>query len=129
VLDVSDPLVPVEIGRYGTPGRADNLTVAGSYAYIVDGDLRVVDVSIPTAPAEVGFYDWPGMALTPHVTVQDHLAYLTGDGLRILDISNPGAMFEVARHPIPQGSVAVTSDAGYVLGDGLFVLRAFPAVD
>jgi hypothetical protein len=128
VIDVSDPLVPVEIGYYGTAGRADNLTVADSYAYLVDGDLRIVDVSNPAAPAEVGFYDVPDLAITPHVAVQGHRAYLTGDGLRILDITNPGALLEVARHPIPLGSVAVASDVVYVIGRGLFVLQASPPV-
>ncbi len=129
VIDVSDPLVPVEIGYYDTPGQADNLTVAGSYAYIVDGDLRIVDISNPAAPAEVGFYDVPDLAITPHVAVQGHHAYLTGDGLQILDISNPGALLEVAMHPIPLGSVAVASDAIYVIDYGLFVLRPFPPAD
>jgi hypothetical protein len=128
VIDVSDPLVPVEIGTYGTPGRADNLTIAGSLAFIVDGDLRILDMSNPAAPAEVGFYDMPDLAITPHVTVQGHRAYLTSEGLRILDISNPGILLEVAGHPIPQGSVAVVIDAVYVIGNGLFVLRVFPHV-
>ena len=129
VIDVSDPVAPVQIGTYGTPGRADNLMIADSYAYIVDGDLRIVDVSDPAAPAEVGSYDLPDSGITPHVAVQGQHAYLTSDGLQIFDISSPGALLEAARHPIPRGRVAVTNDTVYVLGDGLFILRELPPAD
>lgn len=87
VVDVSDPVAPVETGLYDTPGVAQGVAVhsygasrrteqqaplrdsmAGGpgdlYAYVADGDagLRVVDVSDPAAPAEVGSYDTPGKA-------------------------------------------------------------------
>jgi hypothetical protein len=87
VVDVSDPVAPVETGLYDTPGGAVAVAVhsygasrrteqqaplrdsiAGGpgdlYAYVADGDagLRVVDVSDPAAPAEVGSYDTPGKA-------------------------------------------------------------------
>jgi hypothetical protein len=128
VIDVSDPVAPVEIGFFDTAGRVDKVMVMGQKAYVADGDLRIVDVANPAAPAEVSFYDLPDLAATPHVTVQGSHAYLTGNGIRILDVSDPRAPVEVARHPIPQGNVAVVSDTVYVIGNGLFILRASPPV-
>jgi hypothetical protein len=124
VVDVSEPAAPVEVGFYDTPGRADNLTVAGHYAYLADGDLRIVDVSDPTAPTLVGFYDVPYPAGTPHVAVQGHHAYVTSQGIRVLDVSDPGVPVDVAAHPFASGNVAVSGDAIYVIGNGLFILRS-----
>ena len=124
VVDVSNPVAPTEIGFYDTPGRADNLIVAGHYAYLSDGDLRAVDVSDPTAPALIGFYDVPGGPLTPRVAVQGRYAYVTGSGIRVLDVSNPGKPVEVAAYPLAEGNVAAAGDMIYVAGNGLFLLRA-----
>ena len=46
---------PDEIGFYVTPGWAEDVALAGDYAYIADLDsgLRIVDVSEPTSPSEV----------------------------------------------------------------------------
>jgi hypothetical protein len=127
VVDVTDPAAPVEVGVYDTPGRADNLVVAGQRVYLMDGDLRIVDLGDRTAPALVGFYDVVDMSATPHVAVQGRVAYLTGDGLRVLDVSDPGEPAEVAAHPFVMGDVAVAGDAVYVIGNGLFLLRTAPA--
>jgi hypothetical protein len=124
VVDVSKPAAPAEVGFYDTPGRADNLTVAGHYAYLADGDLRILDVSDPTAPAPVGFYDVPYPAGTPHVAVQGRYAYVTGGGIRVLDVANPGVPVEVAAYPFVEGNVAAAGDMIYVAGNGLFLLHA-----
>ena len=124
VVDVSEPAAPAEVGLYDTPGRADNLTMAGHYAYLADGDLRILDVSDPTAPAPVGFYDLPYPAGTPHVAVQGRYAYVTGGGICVLDVSNAGMPVEVAAYPFVEGNVTAAGDMIYVAGNGLFLLRA-----
>jgi hypothetical protein len=39
VVDVSDPSSPFEVGSYDTPGNAFGVAVAGSYAYVAEGDV------------------------------------------------------------------------------------------
>ena len=64
MINVANPAAPAEVGFYDTPGYAYGVAVAGSYAYVADGDagLRVINVANPAAPVEVGFYDTPGYA-------------------------------------------------------------------
>ena len=65
MINVANPANPVEVGFYDTPGYAHGVAIAGSIAYVADGDagLRVIDVANPANPVEVGFYDTPGYAL------------------------------------------------------------------
>ncbi len=54
-----------EVGFYNTPGYANGVDVAGSFAYIADSfnGLRVIDISNPAAPVEVGFFITPGRGI------------------------------------------------------------------
>jgi len=56
VLDVSNPVTPVEVGVYPTLDLAADVSVAGDYAYVVEagGRLNVVDISNPSAPIGLG---------------------------------------------------------------------------
>jgi hypothetical protein len=68
IIDVSDPANPIEVGSYGTPGTAEDVAMAGDYAYTANyyssggGTLHIIDISVPEAPAGAGFYDTPGFA-------------------------------------------------------------------
>jgi hypothetical protein len=124
VVDVSDPYTPMEVGALIVPGRADNLVVSGDRVYLVDGDLRIVDVSEPSVPHQVAFYDVPGLSPWPYVAVQGGHAFLTAQGTRVLDVSVPAAPIEIARYPLGEGAVTVGDGRIYVLGDGLYILRA-----
>jgi hypothetical protein len=58
ILDVTDPTNPAELGTYDT-GRAHNLRVSGSTAYILRGSsvsirLEIVSTSSPDNPTSVG---------------------------------------------------------------------------
>ena len=64
MIDVANPAAPTEVGFYDTPEQASGVAVAGSYAYVADGEsgLRVINVTNPAAPVEAGFYDTSGYA-------------------------------------------------------------------
>ncbi len=106
IVDVADPMHPVEVGFHDTPGWALGVTVAGDYAYIADGDsgLRIVNIVDPAHPVEVGFYDTPGWSLG--VTVAGDYVYVAdGDaGLRIVDVADPV-------HPVEIGSYGTLGSA------------------
>jgi hypothetical protein len=61
VVDVSDPTEPKEAGFCGTPGDAQEVTVAGDYAYTGEegdptGSMSIINVSDPLSPAATGVY-------------------------------------------------------------------------
>lgn len=59
VLDLSDPVAPVEIGSLDLPGRAMAVALEGDAAYVAarEGGLRIVDISRPHDPHEVAYID------------------------------------------------------------------------
>ncbi|HBY94258.1 MAG TPA: hypothetical protein DEP84_09895, partial [Chloroflexi bacterium] len=118
VVDVSNPASPREVGIVDTPGQSHDVAVAGSYAYVADGEsgLRVVDVSNPTSPREVGAVDTPGYA--QGVAVAGNYAYVAdgNSGLRVVDVSNPASPREVGAVDTPGTAwgVAVAGSYAYV---------------
>jgi hypothetical protein len=58
-VDVRRPGSPAVSGSVVLPGLVRDLVVAGDYAYVADGGLRVVDVSSPSSPTVVGGTDLP----------------------------------------------------------------------
>ncbi len=104
VVDVSDPFMSIILGAVDTPGRAQRVCVAESFAYVSSWDdgLAIVDVSTPAEPA------MRGHARTRYgagdVEVEESYGYLTThrSGLQVVDISNPDS-------PLNSGSVACCS--------------------
>lgn len=92
VFDISNPVLPKEIGSYDTEGYANSVAVFGEYAYVADewAGLRIINIANPKQPVEVGFYDLQAYA----VVATDKYVYFasTYNGLiNILDVSNPSA--------------------------------------
>ncbi|HYE90119.1 MAG TPA: hypothetical protein VEA38_03820, partial [Terriglobales bacterium] len=71
---------------------AQNLTIAGNYAYIVaKSGLNVVDVSNPKAPKLVATLGAPAVVDPRAVQVQFRYAFvLDREGMKAIDITNPG---------------------------------------
>jgi hypothetical protein len=108
VVDVSNPVLPTEIGAWDSRGYAQGVAVAGTITYLADGPygLRLVDVSKPSQPVEIG--SAYSMNYAFDVAVQGPYAYIAaaGAGLLIADVSDP-------RHPVEVGSLVT---AGYAYG-------------
>ena len=53
IVDVSDPLAPVQVGHLDTPGRAFGVFVSGGLGFVADdsGGLLIVDLGLVTATA------------------------------------------------------------------------------
>lgn len=91
IIDLSriGPTTPRIIGKYKTSGDAVDVGVAGSTAYIADGDkgLKIVDITDSAAPTLVSVYTPIGS--TKKVQVVDNRAYLLNTGnLQIIDITD-----------------------------------------
>src|SRR5262249_33999182 len=85
------PFAPVALGGVFIPGTANNVDVAGNYAYVAAGanGLQVVDVSDRTQPTIVAAASTPGDARD--VKVVGSLAYVAAGpaGLQVVDVSIP----------------------------------------
>jgi hypothetical protein len=93
VLDVSDPLEPVQLSRLLLPNLIKHIQVVDDLVYTTNGHsgLHIIDVQDPSDPVLLGSYDTPGAAV--EVLVLDGRAYIAdgNDGMQILDVSNPAA--------------------------------------
>ena len=125
IIDPTSPIVTAKTEPF--PGVVNSITIAGSYAYVADGEggLRIINVSTAAAPFEVGYFDTAGQAQS--VAVSGNYAYIADldHGLRIINISNPASPFEAGFfNPSGLGdwayTVKVAGSYAYVGGvDGL----------
>jgi hypothetical protein len=134
VLDVTDPTHPQEIALDSSIFGL-NITVAGSYAYLVEQGLFIVDISNPEEPRQVGYYPTTGFAGQP--IVMGNYVYLAvpisgyvdqgGTGLHILDVSNPAAPKQV--DVLFHNAAAVTVAGGYAYVSATGGLRVLDISD
>jgi len=145
ILDIANPLVPVEKPRYEiTAPDADGftgLTLVGSKGYASSGTmgLRVLDFTDPLVPVPVITLETEGYAagvaaMISHVLILDvPFGSERGDGLVVVDISKPGqprkvASFTGALNPVQflyAGGYAYITDQGELGtndGSGIWVL-------
>jgi hypothetical protein len=132
VIDVSGPASPTVVGSTDTPGDAEDVAIAGSYAYVADGSsgLQVIDVSDPTLPTIVGSTDTPGYG--NGVAVAGSYAYVADGsaGLQVIDVSSPASPTIVGSTDTPDcayGVVIATSFA--FVADGISGLQVIDVSD
>lgn len=99
IYDISTPSAPVHLGSYTASVRLFNFDVAGTMAYILDGngDLHIVDVSDPAAPGLPKLLDITGHS--GDVAVLGNYAYVASNGagvtpddkgsFMVIDVSDP----------------------------------------
>ncbi len=121
VVDISDPAVPVLVGRFATPGDAEGIAFSGNYAYVADYTygLRVFNISNPYVPTQVGVFDTPGYA--HGVTVVGNLAYIADwhGGVRVVNVSNPSLPANVSYYDTPDRSRSLVISGNYAyVADG-----------
>jgi subtilase family serine protease len=113
-------LFSVLTGTFDTYGNANDVAVAGSYAYVADqwAGLRILDVSTPDTPREVGFLWMESNA--DQISVSGGLAYVASStGLSVIDISEPAS---------PKLIGALTNSDGSVMPQELLVRGGFAYV-
>jgi len=131
VIDISDPTSPSIVGTVNTPNDCFAVAVAGSYAYVADGEsgLQVIDISNPTVPVIVGSVNTPGSAR--EVAVAGSYAYVADgwSGLQVIDISDLQSPSIAGSRDTPGfawGGVTVLEECTYV-ADGISGLQILPA--
>ena len=131
IVDISDPVHPVQVGALPYVYSTLGVTVSGSYAYLAaSGDgLKVVNVIDPTHPTLSGSVDTPGWA--SDVAVAGAYAYVVDadGGMRVIGVANPAHPTEVgsytgyASNQTAQG-VAVAGSYAYLtdMNEGLRIV-------
>ncbi|MCU0669972.1 MAG: hypothetical protein MUF70_11570, partial [Myxococcota bacterium] len=129
VMDVSDPLQPVEVGALPTEESSVlDIALGGGYAYLAHANegLKIVDIGDPANPMLVGSLRLVGIAY--NVAVQGTLAFVTTGafGLRVVDVADPTAPREVGFFDTSTNAwrVDVAGERIYVAdqGGGLYIL-------
>ena len=137
VIDISNPVKPVEVGFYPLPGIF-KLQASGHYVYFAASyhvynmpeyeGLYVLDVADPTQPVEIASY---AAFYLRDFTIGGQYAYLVGGGhsyqestasLRILDISHPNDLIEVGVYSTPSPydpqKIALSANYAYIYVEG-----------
>ncbi|UCE41771.1 MAG: carboxypeptidase regulatory-like domain-containing protein, partial [Candidatus Aminicenantes bacterium] len=100
VLDISDPMNPVEVGVFDGLENVRDLEVSGHYIFIPDRweGLKIIDVSTPSDPTHVSTWYTPSRAF--YVAIAGNYAYVGTNwrGVRIIDISDPMNPWEVGAY-------------------------------
>jgi hypothetical protein len=91
LFDVSDPLTPIELAIYDTPGHAWGVAIADTLVFVADDDsLLILNVADPVNPVAVASRYVPAEH-AHNVVIRDTLAYVGdyGSGVHVIDISDP----------------------------------------
>ncbi len=92
IIDVSDHLNPIEVGRVNCNGDANQVVIFGNYAYVANGraGVAVVDITSPTSPELISQYHTTG-SVTRIIKSGNYI--YTGNSLtgntEIIDVSDP----------------------------------------
>ncbi|MFX0094120.1 MAG: LVIVD repeat-containing protein, partial [Candidatus Hodarchaeota archaeon] len=90
IMDVTDPLSPIEIGSYSDGGRTMDIHVTGTIAIVSDrlDGLEILDIQDPSNPTELFQYYDGGNATDIHVV--GNLIFIADgfNGLEIIQIDN-----------------------------------------
>jgi hypothetical protein len=117
--------LPIEKGFVAVPDHANDVEIAGNFAYVAAGSsgLQVVDVTDRAQPRVVGSVDTAGVALTLRLAgTRAYVADETG-GLAIIDVSIPTAptLLHVVAIPGEAFDVAVAGNYAYVASTTVFM--------
>ncbi len=105
VVDVSNPDVPLELGRYGDCNSAAAVTASGDLAFLAchDGTMHVVSIADPAMPTQIGVYTDPSVYLQGSSIGLDGSVVWFGHtgGVDILDVSDPAQPTRILRQQFP----------------------------
>ena len=133
IIDISDPLQLDEFSSLQVPtGWVSDVAVAGNYAYVAAGGLRIANVADPALPVWVGGSDFhaQGLAVAGNYVYMGYYAEDEGQGesfgLRIINVADPAHPTftgEVVLPGMPY-DVTVAGNLAYVAGGnyGLYVI-------
>jgi len=124
IVDISNPLLPVQISTAAVSANPYSVFVSGKYAYVttISNDFVViVDVSNPAAPKQISSVV---VGDSPYsIYVSGHFAYVANKNentISVLDVSNPNAPVQIATTSVgtEPHSIYVSGRYAYVANSG-----------
>lgn len=117
ILDVSNPVNPVELAHISTYDIVRNIVVCDNHLYIpyaFDGFLRVFDLAQPTSPELIAVF--PSGEGIFGVFVNEEYGYLANynSGLQVIDVSDPANPTFVVGSDTGEGAVDIFVDGNYI---------------
>ncbi|HSR89410.1 MAG TPA: hypothetical protein VLK22_03410 [Candidatus Udaeobacter sp.] len=124
IVDISNPLVPVQVGTTSVISSPNSIYVSGRYAYVtVNTGLSVIDISNPVAPKQVATSSF-GSSPTS-IYVSGRYAYVTNGGdatISIIDVSNPLLPKQVSAVSVASPPFVTTPESIFVSGRYAYVV-------
>jgi len=125
ICDVSNPAVPVEVGKFRTTGLSEHVFVKDNLAYVAcayPGGLQIIDVSNPHRPSQVSLYPTSNVLLNSFV--RDTLAFVAGTrgSFQIINVADPLQPTEIGYCDLGGGSAwwcVVSGDYAYIASDSI----------
>ncbi|MBI5917493.1 MAG: choice-of-anchor B family protein [Bacteroidetes bacterium] len=126
ILNVSDPAVPVEVGKYVPGYYIHDAHIRGNLLYAAafyETQIDIVDISDKTNPVQIGTITYDGKNTHSASTTEDgHFLIVTdeqdGYPARVFNVEDPENGYEVARYTANELSLVHNP---YVRGDFCFV--------
>jgi len=131
ILDLADPLAPVELGRYTYDQYAQALgaKIVGSLAYLAfgsTGDFRILDITDPATPLCLGIL--PTEDIATAVDVTENMAERTSAKLACIANQDAGCVVVDVNDPTAPKQLAQISTPGLVSGVAISGLYAYVGV-
>ncbi len=114
VIDVSDPTAPAQIGSVQDLAAANELVIAGDYAYVAgEAYLSIVDISSPSAATNLGRIHMPRLGLGSIAANGDYL-YVVGGDVTVVDVTNPSLPVQLGVYEIPGAVNRIVASGDYI---------------
>lgn len=114
IIDISNPIVPKQIGYFETSSMASDVSVLGDYAYVADWDngLIILDISNSSGIHSVGHCS--DIGCTYSITLVDTLVYIGSfdASLKVINVADPSHPFVIGEFP---------SDTSGLYGRDIFI--------
>ncbi|MEW6194406.1 MAG: T9SS type A sorting domain-containing protein [Bacteroidota bacterium] len=142
VFNISDPMNPLEIGLYKSPGNVSQLSKSGNTLIISEGTtsysssgedgsgLRFLNIVDPSQPQPINFYPTPG--LCESVVVRGNYAFVLTKlgGISVIDLQNISEPIQIGYYNSPGSPKQVVLQNNYAyLADGEGGLRVIDISD
>jgi hypothetical protein len=103
VLDVSDPLLPLQAYAMPLAGFTYEVAVEGNFGYTGSNGFRVFDLSDMSNPVQVGFHEADGalVAIRDTVAVYIRKSMTANNPVMIMDISDPYNPMKTGQYMAP----------------------------
>lgn len=118
IVDISNPVKPLETGFYDSPGYARGVAVLNHVAYLADGPfgMKIVDISDKRSPRETGTVYDKNYAFDVAVAGKHAYIAAAGAGLLIADITSAQEPKEAGgcRTPGYAFGIAVSGNTAFI---------------